>query len=103
MEFGKRYTREKKDKRGKIFILTITDFASKVEKIFFKRKISFLTELIFAEKTLEISCFEPNRMFKISMKSDLYLNFFSTSEVKVGVRSFQKKNLLTFLNQSLNL
>ena len=65
MGFGKRYTREKKDKSGRIFILTIPDFASKVEFIFFKCETSFLTELIFAEKTLEISCFEPNGIFKL--------------------------------------
>ena len=91
MEFGKRYTREKKDKSGRIFILTITDFASKVEFIFFKRKTSFLTELIFAEKTLEFFCFEPNGIFKISMKSDLHFNCFSRSELKVGARFLQQK------------
>ena len=64
--------------------------------IFFIRKISFSTELIFAEKTLEIFYFEPNGMFKILMKSDLHLSCFSTSEVKVGVRSLQQNNLLTF-------
>ena len=97
MEFGKKYTREKKDKSGKIFILTITDFQSKVESIFFKRKTLFLTEPIFTGKTLKISYFEPNRIFQISMKSDLHLNCFSTSELKVGVWSLQqKKNLLTF-------
>ena len=96
MEFGKRYTREKKNKSGRIFILTITDFASKVKFIFFKRKTSFLTELIFAKKTLEISCFEPNGIFKISMKSDLHFNCFSTSELKVGARSLQQKNLSNF-------
>ena len=96
MEFGKRYTHEKKDESGRIFNLTITDFASKVECIFFKRKTSFLTELIFAEKTLEIFCFKPNGIFKISVKSDLLLNCFSTSELKVGVRSLLQKNLSTF-------
>ena len=50
MEFGKKYTREKNDKSGRVLTLTITDFESKVECIFFKRKTSFLTELIFAEK-----------------------------------------------------
>ena len=97
MEFGKRYTREKKDKSGRIFILTITDFASKVKFIFFKRKTSFLTELIFAEKTLEISCFEPNGIFKISMKSDLHFSCFSTSKLKVGARSLQQKKPFDFL------
>ena len=92
MEFGKRYTREKKDKSGRIFILTITDFASKAECIFFKRKTSFLTELIFAEKTLKISCFEPNGIFKILMKSDLHFNCFSTSDLKVGVRTLRRRS-----------
>ena len=68
-----------------IFILTFTDFASKVECIFFKRKTSFLTELIFAEKTIEIFCFKQNEIFKISIKSDLHLNCFSTEEVKEGI------------------
>ena len=97
MEFEKRYSREKKGKSGRIFILTITDFASKMECIFFKRKTSFLTELIFTEKTQEISCFEPNEIFKISMKSDLHLNCFSTSELKVGVRFLQQKKPFDFL------
>ena len=96
MEFGKRYNREKKDKSGRIFILTVTYFASKVEFIFFKRKTSFLTELIFAAKTLKISCFEPNGILKISMKSDLHFNCFSTSKLKVGARSLQQKNLSIF-------
>ena len=102
MEFGKRYTLEKKDKSGRIFILTITDFASKVEFIFFKRKTSFLTELIFAEKTLEISCFEPNGIFKISMKSDLHFSCFSTSKLKVGAhRSLQQKKTFRFFKINL--
>ena len=85
MEFGKTCcTREKKDKNGRTLIFTHTDFASKVECTFFKRKTLFLMELIFAKKTLKISCFESNGMFKISMKSDLHLNCFGTSEVKLG-------------------
>ena len=74
MEFGKRYTCENENKRGRIFILTITDFASKVECIFFNRKTLFLRklELIFAKKTIENFCFEPNEMFKVSIKSDLH-------------------------------
>ena len=77
MKFGKKYTREKKGKRGRIFILTITDFALKVECISFKRKTSFLTELIFAKRAIKISFFEPDEISKISMKSDLHLNCFS--------------------------
>ena len=92
---GKDKTREKKAKSSRIFILIITDFESKVESIFFKRKTSFLTELIVAEKTLEILYFESNGIFKILMKSDLHLNFLSTSELKVGIRSLQQKTLLT--------
>ena len=60
MEFWKKYTCEKKDKKSRIFILAIT-FASKVECVFFKRKTSFLTVLIFAKKNS--TCFEPNGMF----------------------------------------
>ena len=75
MEFGERYTHVNKDKMGMIFILTVTELVSKVERISSKRKTSFLTELMFAEKTLEIFCFEPNEIFKISMKSDLHLNY----------------------------
>ena len=75
MEFGERYTHENKDKMGMIFILTVTELMSKVESISSKRKTSFLTELMFAEKTLEIFCFEPKKILKISMKSDLHLNY----------------------------
>ena len=48
MEFGKRYTREKKDKNGR-FYFNNYEFCVKSGVIFFKPKTSFLTELIFAK------------------------------------------------------
>ena len=51
MEFVKTYTRETKDKKSMIFNLSSTEFASKVEGIFFKRKTSVLTKLNFCRKT----------------------------------------------------
>ena len=64
MEFGKRYTRERE--KWQDFYFDNYGFCVKSGVCFLKRKTLFLTELIFAKQTLEISCFEPNEMLNLN-------------------------------------